>query len=245
MKTRILIFLFLLAGLPAFTQNGYQIKVTLKPFTGGYLYLGHHFGSKQYIIDSAAINSNSEVVFSGKEKLFGGVYMVIYPQKNGWFEMLVDQQQHFAVTADTTDIIGKTQFTNSSDNRLFQAYQQIAQEKGKAITLLQKQLKESAGGTEAAGIQSKITVLNEEMHRYRRQFIQEHPAHLLSAIFHVLQEPEIPDASRHPGGKYDSAFAYQYYKQHYWDGVSFTDERLVRTPVFEPKLQRYFSNVLQ
>ncbi|HRQ16263.1 MAG TPA: DUF5106 domain-containing protein [Agriterribacter sp.] len=228
-----------------FTQNGYQIKVTLKPFTNGYLYLGHHFGSKQYIIDSVAINSNSEVVFSGKEKLFGGVYMVIYPQKNGWFEILVDKQQHFSVTADTTDIIGKMQFTNSSDNQLFQSYQKIAQEKGKAIALLQKQLKEDPAGSDSVKTRSAITALNAEMQQYREQFIQAHPAHLLTAIFHILQEPKVPDAAQHPGGKYDSAFAYQYYKQHYWDGVSFTDERLVRTPVFEPKLQRYFSNVLQ
>ncbi len=244
MKTFFLACIFLLAGRYGFTQNGYQIKVTLKPFTNGYLYLGHHFGSKQYIIDSVAINGNSEVVFSGKEKLFGGVYMVIYPQKNGWFEMLVDKQQHFAVTADTTDIIGKTQFINSPDNQLFQAYQKIAQEKGKAVALLQKQLKDGSAGTDSAGIKSKVTSLNGEMQRYREQFMQAHPGHLLTAIFHILQEPKVPDAAQHAGGKYDSAFAYQYYKQHYWDGISFTDERLVRTPVFEPKLQRYFSNVL-
>lgn len=226
-------------------QNGYEIKVTLKPFTNGYLYLGHHFGSKQYIIDSAAINNKGEVVFSGKEKLFGGVYMVIYPRKNGWFEMLIDKQQHFSVIADTTDIIGKTVYSNSSDNDLFQHYQQTAQEKGKRIASLQTRLKEHPAGSDSEKMKSELTKLNADMQQYREQFIKAHPAHLLTAIFHILQEPKIPDAAGHPGGKYDSLFAYQYYKQHFWDGVSFTDERLVRTPVFEPKLQRYFSNVLQ
>ena len=245
MKTSIVVFIFLLVAMCGFTQDGYQIKVTLKPFTKGFLYLGHHFGSKQYIIDSVAINSKSEVTFSGKEKLFGGVYMVIFPRKNGWFEMLVDKQQHFEVTADTTDIIGKTQFYRSSDNQVFQEYQKLAQEKGKAIAALQQRLKNNAADTDAANIKVKIATLNEEMQQYREQFIKAHPAHLLTAIFHILQEPKVPDAAQQPGGKYDSAFAYQYYKQHYWDGVSFTDERLVRTPVFEPKLQRYFNSVLQ
>jgi peroxiredoxin len=54
----------------------------------------------------------------------------------------------------------------------------------------------------------------------------------------------VPPAAQHPGGVYDSAYAYQYYKNHYWDGVSFTDDRLVRTPVFQPRLDRYFNNVL-
>ena len=78
MKKSILLFVFFTTVLLGWGQNnGYQIKVTLKPFTSGFLYLGHHFGSKQYIIDSVAINNKSEVTFTGKEKLFGGVYMVI------------------------------------------------------------------------------------------------------------------------------------------------------------------------
>ncbi|HRP30738.1 MAG TPA: DUF5106 domain-containing protein [Agriterribacter sp.] len=243
MKNGILIIVFLFATVGTFAQDGYKIKVTLKPFSSGYLYLGHHFGGKQYIIDSVAINQKSEAVFSGKEKLFGGVYMVIFPKKNGWFEMLIDRQQHFEVSTDTTDIIGRTQFVHSPDNQLFQEYQIIAQTKGKSIAALQQQLKNNP--SDAAGIQSKITLLNAEMLQYREQFIKAHPSHLLTAIFHLLQEPKVPEAASHPGGKYDSAFAYQYYKQHYWDGVSFTDDRLVRTPVFEPKLQRYFNNVLQ
>jgi len=59
-----------------------------------------------------------------------------------------------------------------------------------------------------------------------------------------MREPEVPPASQHPGGKYDSVFAYQYYKDHYWDGVNFFDDRLTRTPFFENKLDRYFEQVV-
>lgn len=242
---RYICFIFsIFFSLSVVAQSGYEIKVTITPFNNGYLYLGHHFGSKQFIVDSAAINNKGEAVFSGKDKLFGGVYMVIFPRKNGWFEMLIDKQQHFEVRTDTTDIIANTRFFHSPDNQLFQDYQKFAQEKGKAISALQQRLTANATDPGAAGIRSKITAMHEEMQQYRAQFIAAHPGHLLSAIFHILQEPRIPEASKHPGGKYDSAFAYQFYKQHYWDGVSFTDERLVRTPVFEPKFQRYFNNVL-
>ncbi|MFT3949313.1 MAG: DUF5106 domain-containing protein [Agriterribacter sp.] len=244
MKKSIFFVTFILFQFAVIAQTGYQIKVTLRPFTKGYLYLGHHFGSKQYIVDSAALNDKSEVTFSGKEKLMGGVYMVIFPEKNGWFEMLIDKQQQFYVATDTSNVIGKMQFTNSPDNDLFVAYQKVAQEKGKTIFNLQKQLKDNPANPDSVKIKAQLTKLNTEMTQYREQFMKDHPAHLLSAIFNVLQEPRVPDAAKHPGGKYDSLFAYQYYKKHYWDGVSFTDDRLVRTPVFEPKLQRYFSNVL-
>ena len=63
---------FLLIASHLMAQKAYEIKVTLKPFTTGQLYLGHHFGKKQYLIDSAKLNEKSEVVFSGKESFLEG-----------------------------------------------------------------------------------------------------------------------------------------------------------------------------
>lgn len=158
--------------------------------------------------------------------------------------MLLDKQQHFSVATDTSNIIEKMQFVHSPDNNLFVAYQKVAQEKGKTVFGLQKQLKDNPSNPDSVKIKTQITRLNTEMTQYREQFVKEHPAHLLSAIFNVLREPKVPEATNHSGGRYDSVYAYQYYKKHYWDGIMFTDERLIRTPVFEPKFQRYFSNVL-
>src|SRR5688572_2624734 len=107
-----LVCLFLTAFSSAYSQ-GYEINVTLKPFTQGSLYLAHHFGTKQYLIDSAVINSNSEAVFKGDAKLFGGVYMIVYPARNGWLECIVDKEQKFSVSADTTDLIRSAKFTGS------------------------------------------------------------------------------------------------------------------------------------
>jgi peroxiredoxin len=45
-------------------------------------------------------------------------------------------------------------------------------------------------------------------------------------------------------GTADSTFPYRYYKSHYWDFTDLTDGRLVRTPVFENKLQKYFSQLV-
>jgi peroxiredoxin len=59
-----------------------------------------------------------------------------------------------------------------------------------------------------------------------------------------MNEPKIPPPSKQPGGKYDSNFVYHYFKQHYWDGISFADDRLVRTPFFEPRLDKYFDNLV-
>ncbi|HYC30050.1 MAG TPA: thioredoxin-like domain-containing protein, partial [Chitinophagaceae bacterium] len=49
---------------------------------------------------------------------------------------------------------------------------------------------------------------------------------------------------KHPGGKYDSNYAFRYFKSHYWDGVSLTDERLIRTPILETKLDKYYRDLV-
>jgi thiol-disulfide isomerase/thioredoxin len=55
---------------------------------------------------------------------------------------------------------------------------------------------------------------------------------------------EVPEAPAVPivNGKADSLYPYRYVKNHYWDNVVFNDNRLLRTPFFEKKLDDYFKN---
>jgi len=59
-----------------------------------------------------------------------------------------------------------------------------------------------------------------------------------------MKEPVVPPAPKLPGGKVDRLFPYHYFKSHYWDSISFTDDRLTRTPVFEPRLDKYFKDLV-
>ena len=95
---RLFSVLFLVPALSVIAQkSGYEIKVTLKPFKNQYIYLGHHYGKQLPIIDSVMVNQQSEGVFKGNKKLGGGIYLIGYPNKSGYFEILVDKEQHFSV----------------------------------------------------------------------------------------------------------------------------------------------------
>jgi len=82
------------------------------------------------------------------------------------------------------------------------------------------------------------------MQHYRDSLTNKYPSSVLAALFMAMKEPSIPPAPKQPGGKYDSNFAYHYFKAHYWDGVNFDDERLVRTPFFEAKLEKYYKDLV-
>ena len=223
-------------------QSGYEISASIKPFTSGYFYLAYHFGNKQYIMDSAAIAQDGKAVFKGDQPLLGGIYMIVYPQKNAWIECIIDKQQRFSIATDTLDPIGNLRFQGSEQNALFADYQRKSVELGTKMGQLRAAL--NAPNAKSDSLNTAIRTINLQMLQYRESIQNNHPDHLLSAIFRLLKDPEIPPAQQHPGGKYDSAYAYHYYVDHYWDGVSFSDERLIRTPVLQPKFDRYFNNIL-
>ncbi len=228
----------------AYPQNGYTIRLHLKPYTSGKVYLGYYYGKIKALADSAQLNSSSDGIFSGKDKLPGGVYFIVSPYRAILFELLVDSQQHFSITADTTNLPGSVVFTGSADNSVFQAYTRYTAGKGGDITAAQKELAAIHTRADSARIREKMKPLNDDIQKYRADLIARQPRSLLASLFQVLKEPVVPPASQQPGGKYDSLFAYRYFRSHYWDGISFTDERLTRTPVFEPRLDKYFRDLV-
>ncbi|MVT07240.1 redoxin domain-containing protein [Chitinophaga tropicalis] len=221
--------------------QGYQLTVQLKQYKEGRIYLAHYMGKNFYMADSALLNPQGVAVMKGKENLPGGIYILLLPGKQRYFEMLLDNKdQQFSITADTTDLITKTVFKTSAENELFQSYNKFLT---KDITALGKEIESRIAAHTAADsalATEKQAELRKKLQDYRNDLIAQHPKSLLSSIFRAMKEPEVPPT---PAGA-DSTFPYRYYKTHYWDNVNLGDGRLVRTNVIESKLQRYFTQLV-
>ena len=244
MKKLLLIPVLLLTAI-VFAQSGYEIKVTLRPFTNEYIYLGHYSGKQYPVIDSVKLNDKSEGIFKGPKELGGGIYLVVYPAKDKFLEILIDKQQHFSLMADTANPTAK-KFINSADNDLFNNYQKFMGVKGRAIDEGTKALKNAQTAKDSTLITERLKKTSEEISGFRKQFVDKNPDNLLSILMHLMEEPKIPTAENHPGGKYDSTFAYRYFKDHYWDGLNFWDDRITRTPatLFDERLDKYYTNLV-
>ncbi|MEO7923500.1 MAG: thioredoxin-like domain-containing protein [Chitinophagaceae bacterium] len=234
----------LLLGFTAYSQDAYVIKVTFKPYKKQYIYLGHYFGKQYPIIDSAMLNDKSEAVFKGNKKLQGGIYLVGYPNKAGFFEILVDNQQKFSVIADTATMKKGIQFVNSPDNVLFNGYQQYMSQRGKRIGEIQQQLKNTTTKSDSTILIAELTKENKLMNEYREEYIKKHPGNILSVLLVTMREPEMTGNLRNPKTREDSIASYNYVKQHYWDGVNFWDGRIAYTTFFEEKLDKYFQQLV-
>jgi thiol-disulfide isomerase/thioredoxin len=241
---KVLALLSFFLGLSAAAQTGYNIKITFKPFKNQYIYLGHYFGKTYPIIDSALLNDKGEAVFKGNKPLPGGIYLVGYPNKSGFFELLIDRNQQFAVIADTATLAKGAKFEKSPDNDMFVQYQQFMGKKGKEISALQNKIKDPAYKADSAKLAQDLISLDKTVIDYRENLISKNPGTILTALLLCMREPQLTGKLKNPANKADSVEAYTYYKNHFWDGMSFWDGRLAYTPFFEDKLDKYFNQLV-
>ncbi len=233
-----------LCGTRLIAQQGYDISVRVKPYHNQFLYLGYYYGKVRALQDSVMLDANSEGRFKGPKPLAGGIYFLVSPSKQILFELLIDKDQQFSVVADTSELPASIEFEGSDDNPQFQQYSIFAGNTGRKINSLNASYASAKTKQDSVIIAYGVKSLTDELNKYRDSTIRKDSASFLSALFNAMNEPKTPSAKEQPGGKYDSNFVYHFYKEHYWDGISFADDRLVRTPFFEPKLDKYLLNIV-
>lgn len=223
---------------PATQEFSKQISIKYTPFKNTWIYLGSYYGRGKTLNDSAWLNDKSEGVFKGKEKLTGGIYFIVSPQYTIQFELLIGNNQHFSIVGDSSQK-NNVSIIGSSDNTIFKEYTKITGDKGKAIELLNQKLTNTKLPIDSATIKQLLIQKNKELQVYRESVIKKYPNSLLAALLNTMKRPDMP-AIPIIKGKPDSTYPYRFIKQHYWDEVSFNDDRILHTPFFEPKLDDYF-----
>jgi thiol-disulfide isomerase/thioredoxin len=246
MKTRLLLVLATIVSLfssaqtvkkPVVVDEGRNISITYTPYKNTWIYLGSHYGKGKILSDSAWLNEKSEGIFKGKEKLTGGIYFVVSPQYAIQFEFLIGKQQHFSIIADTAKK-ENVKIIGSPDNDIFKDYTKLTLEKGKKIDSLTQQLLIAKTKTDSSNIKLQLSQQNKALQLYRESIGKKYPNSLLATLLAAMKRPEAP-AIPVVNGKADSTYPYRFVKEHYWDDVSFNDDRLLHTPFFEAKLDEY------
>ena len=223
---------------PAKPAKGRNIPITLTPLKNCKVYLGSYLGTGRTLVDSTMLNDKSQGVFKGDKKLPGGIYFVVSPQMTIQFELLMDDIQQFSIKGDTS-LKDQAVITGSKDNDLFKNYTTYSIEKGQLRQQLSNDYKAATNKTDSTRLYNSLTALDKEVQQYRKNIIQQHPNSLLAMFFNTMKTPETP-AIPIVNGKPDSTYPFRYVKEHYWDDVALNDDRLLRTPFFEPKLDDYF-----
>ncbi|SDL55331.1 redoxin domain-containing protein [Siphonobacter aquaeclarae] len=245
---RFLLFAILLTvSGSAFAQTGYRIAAQVRGLRDSTCYLAYYTGlgkGQFFVQDTAKADAQGTIIFEGKKKLDEGLYVISIAQ---WrlFDVVVDADQHFELVTDVESVRDgnpprRMKVTGSKENELFYSFNQQMQNRFDQAKALSEEQKAHPDPAKA----EKLKALQKEMGEFRKQFIKTNTGSLTAKFFQAAAEPEIPPAPLLPNGRPDSTFSFRYYKQHYLDGLDLTDDRLLRTPFIQQKLDYYFENLV-
>lgn len=223
-------------------SQGYQITLKVPAFKSGIVYLTYHFGANLNIADSAALNNSGVAIFKGPAKLLGGIYVIVLPGKESRIELLIDKEQNITVAADVTDLINKTVITGSKENIPYQQYQKFVYVKGKQLQ--DERIAFAASKTKADSLlhEKNYNTYNGDLNKYRDGILKNKPKSMLSVLLNAMKEPDISKLKAIT--QQDSVNRYYAYRNRFWNGISFMDDRVIRTPFFINKLERYYQEIL-
>ena len=225
-------------------SESYDIKFAVKGLKQGTTcILANYYGDKQYIKDSAKVDAKGIVTFKGDEKLPQGIYLFVPPDKK-YFDFVVDEKQTFLIETDTVDYVKNMKVKGSDENKFFYEYQQFMSKKQKQIEPLRELYKLSKSNADSAKlILKQMEKIDEEVKNYKINFIKDNPKTFVAKLFKAMEEPEVPETPTLPNGRKDSTFAFRYYKAHYFDNMDFTDDRMLRTPIFHAHIKQYMDKM--
>lgn len=231
MKVITYLLLLCFVSLSAFAQkSGFEIKGKIKGLQNTEVYLAHYFGASQQVIkDTATADNNGAFVFKGKESLDPGLYMVTF-LKNKYFDIVIGEPT-FSFETDTVDVIGAMKISGSTENEAFYDFQRSM---GSMYKRLQGQ-----GSPEQ---------IRTQMLKAQVKWVTENKNLFVSKLIKASFEPEIPAYPKAVKSSKDSAdlfkFQYTYYKKHYFDNIDLNDERFIRTPFLQKKIDKYFEDLV-
>jgi len=240
----ILLSTFIFAVMAAGAQKGYKVQFRIKGLKDTTCLIANYYGNGTYIKDTVRIDKSGKCTFTAGEDLPKGIYIFIITDKN-YFDFIINNDKQFSMEADRVNTLKTMTIKGSPENSLFYDYLRFNKQEYDKVQVLQKELDQHLKNADSSKILAdSIGRLNEVIIQYKLDIVKKHPDSFLAFMINIMKEPEVPQAPLLANGRPDSLFAYRYYRSHFWDDVSFTDDRALRTPVFHSKLVKYFDKVL-
>jgi thiol-disulfide isomerase/thioredoxin len=250
MKKWISGIILILIVIPLFSQvkEGYNISLNISGLRDSTLYLAYHFGNKQYIKDTIRLDDKGHGVFHGKDELPQGIYMVVLPGRK-YFEILMDKDQQYSLSCNYSDYFNTLKFSGSDENTRFVEYQKKWVSMQNKASSINKRLQSNKQNSDSVKILTESQKDQEKkMKAYLQSVLSENHNNLLAVLVKSMIPLEVPDfkvpSYVHNPDSVLWVLKYNYNKDHFFDNLDLTDERMLRTPILQARLDAFFNNVV-
>lgn len=218
-------------------DDSYKIDIEVENFQGDTAFLAVRYGSSNRLRDTVQV-TNGKFTFEGDTAMSGGMYMVVFPPLNTFFEIIIDRDQHFSVKTDTSDLTGNLQIEGSEENKImYDDIRLLAAKRPEAMALREKLSSVEEGSAEAEKIQVEMAEIDSTVIRHRRNITEQYGDWLYGKFINTMKEPTVPENIT------DQDEQFWWYKKHYFDNVDFADARLLHTVALDQKMTNYLENL--
>jgi len=239
-------FLTLLSAILLSTSilaQGYRIEVEFKGLSMDTIILGEYFTTRMIPRDTTVLDKEGRGVFEGQTAFTGGLYL-IYLDPSHYLDLLLGDDQHLALTADTSDLANGVDFRSSEDNRVFKAYRSYLQERMAQRERLALQYKSASSQADSTRILEKQQELNREMEAYMDRIEADYPDLFVTDFIGATRDPVPPESLLTGEKRHDDSIRFYYYREHYFDRFDPFDLRLLHTPLYEGKIMNYLNRAV-
>src|SRR3989339_24383 len=224
--------------------QGHRIQIKINGLKNSNVLLGYYLGDKKYILDSAKTNQEGIFDFKGEKVLEEGLYILILQNKT-FLDFPVTEDQDFAMLTDSAFLVMSLKIKGSKENAAFSDFQKNMTYSQKLSAGLRQRLMNNKSNSDSSRIlNDKLQAIKKDLDKFNAKIIRENPNTFTAKFIKATQEIEVPEPPRDAKGNItDSLFQYLYYKNHYFDNIDFTDERLMRSPFLQSKIDIFFNKV--
>ena len=226
--------------------NGHELIFNIKDSNDTLVYLVIHYNDKLILKDSVKPAGKSKFVFKGPNRYDDGMYSLVSMDKKLYLNFILDNNQHFEYSLDTTMNVDNVTVKNSPENAEMLRFQKKTAQASKNANEWSKKYRdfEAADNADSASYyKEKLTHINNEMTDFINALIDRNPDFLFSKMQKSYKAVDIPEYKTEDGEP-DYMKQAAYYRLHYWDNVDLADHRFIYIPSFDPKMKDYFLKLL-
>lgn len=221
-------------------QEAYTVQVKIENTKDTVAYLGYPYGDKKYVLDTAKVENENVFIFHKVDTLEEGIYF-IYTPNSIYFEIIGDNQEIYLET-DTANLVKSLKIKGSEGTALFRDFQLFMQESQQQAARLTEKVKTDTAN--ASTYREQLMALDEKVKDYRQQLIENNPDLFVAKLIKSTIDIEVPESPKDENGKEtDPSFRFNYYRQHFFDNIDFSEPGMLRTPILHQKIMEYLDKL--
>ncbi len=249
MKKVFIVFLFLLSlnntttASPGDSLN-YDIKITLNGIKTPKTFLGFYVGDQTYIVDSTVADLETAALrFKPSRPLAEGVYFIANTE-GILFDLILAGETNFTIVTKIAAPYDSAQISKSKENTVFFDYMKMTQKVQSEVMQIRSMISmlRRAKADRATLYEQQVHIKEkyEALDKYTQTTIKQNPSLLVGKLLNITTTPLVPsDVLPVLDNKKPNPIYWSYFRQHFFDGVDFTDKRLLKSQYYTKRLEQY------